>query len=53
MKNKQTAVEFLMYNLHYLHSTKWNDILEQAKEMEKKQIKDAFQKGQYSVYKIT
>jgi hypothetical protein len=40
MKNKQTAVEFLMDNLHYLHSTKWNDILEQAKEMEKQKIID-------------
>jgi Ni,Fe-hydrogenase maturation factor len=34
---KQTAVEFLVDNLHYLHSTKWDDILEQAKEMEKKE----------------
>jgi hypothetical protein len=34
---KQTAVEWLINNLHYLHSTKWNDILEQAKEMEKQQ----------------
>ena len=39
--SKQTAVEFLADNLHYLHSTKWNDILEQAKEMEKQQIIDA------------
>ena len=38
---KQTAVEFLVDNLHYLHSTKWDDILEQAKEMEKEQIIDA------------
>jgi len=34
---KQTAVEFLVDNLHYLHSTKWDDIIEQAKEMEKEQ----------------
>ena len=39
--SKQTAVEFLADNLHYLHSTKWNDILEQAKEMEKQQLIDA------------
>ena len=32
-----TAVEFLEYNLHYYYSTKWNHILEQAKEMEKQQ----------------
>jgi hypothetical protein len=38
---KQTAVEWLVDNLHYLHSTKWNDILKQAKEMEKQQIIDA------------
>jgi predicted Zn-dependent protease len=34
---KQTAVEWLADNLHYLHSTKWDDILEQAKEMQKEQ----------------
>ena len=39
---KQTAVEFLVDNLHYLHSTKWDDILEQAKEMEKKQMRNAY-----------
>jgi len=37
---KQTAVEWLADNLHYLHSTKWDDILEQAKEMEKEQMID-------------
>ena len=35
-----TAVEFLTDNFHYYYSTKWNDILEQAKEMEKQQIID-------------
>ena len=35
---KQTAVEWLVDNLHYLHSTKWDDIVEQAKEMEKEQM---------------
>ena len=39
---KQTAVEFLVDNLHYLHSTKWDDILEQAKKMEKEQISQAY-----------
>ena len=34
---KETAVEFLVDNLHYLHSTKWDDIIEQAKEMEKEE----------------
>jgi hypothetical protein len=40
MKTKQTAVEWLADNLHYLHSTKWDDILEQAKAMEKEQMID-------------
>ena len=39
---KQTAVDWLVDNLHYLHSTKWDDIVEQAKEMEKEQIVDAW-----------
>jgi hypothetical protein len=43
---KQTAVEWLADNLHYLHSTKWDDILEQAKEMEKEQIIDTYDAGQ-------
>jgi len=42
---KQTAVEWLVDNLHYLHSTKWDDIVEQAKEMEKEQIENAFRIG--------
>lgn len=50
---KQTAVEFLIDNLHYYYSTKWNDILKEAKKIEKQQIKEAFQKGQLSIYKIT
>lgn len=37
MENKLTAVQFLADNLHYLHSTKWDDILIKAKEMEKEQ----------------
>ena len=45
---KETAVEFLVDNLHYLHSTKWDDILEQAKEMEKEQIIEAHIEGFYS-----
>ena len=42
---KQTAVEWLADNLHYLHSTKWDDILEQAKAMEKEQIKGSWNHG--------
>lgn len=36
--SKQTAVEFLLDNMHYSTSTKWQDIIEQAKKMEKEQI---------------
>ena len=45
MENKLTAVDFLADNLHYLHSTKWDDILIKAKEMEKEQIELAFCEG--------
>ena len=37
---KNTAVEFLIDNLHYFYSLKWDDIVEQAKEMERQQIID-------------
>jgi len=42
---KQTAVEWLVDNLHYLHSTKWDDIVEQAKAMEKEQRMEAWCSG--------
>lgn len=42
---QQTAVEWLAENIHLLHSLKWNDIIEQAKAMEKEQIIDAFDTG--------
>jgi len=42
---KETVIEWLADNLHYLHSTKWDDILEQAKEIEKEQIGRAYQQG--------
>ena len=46
---KQTAVEWLLDNLHCLHSTKWDDIVEQALEMEKQQIIDAYVEGSISL----
>jgi hypothetical protein len=50
---KQTAVDWLADNLHYLHSTKWDDILEQAKEMEKEQMIDfAFKYGDLTTREI-
>jgi hypothetical protein len=42
---KETVIEWLADNLHYLHSTKWDDILEKAKEIEKEQIGRAYQQG--------
>jgi hypothetical protein len=38
MKNKQTATEFLLDNIHLLNSLKWNEVIEQAKQMEKEQM---------------
>jgi len=35
---QQTAVEYLIDNIHLLHSTKWNEIVINAKAMEKDQI---------------
>ena len=42
---QQTAVEWLAENIHLIHSLIWNDIIEQAKAMEKEQIIDAFDTG--------
>ena len=48
---KQTAVEWLAEKM--LFNEFHNPYLEQAKEMEKQQIEDAFKKGQESTYKIS
>jgi hypothetical protein len=56
MKNnmeKQTAVEWLIENIYYLHSTKWNDIIEQAKVMEKEQILQALNDGKAMIISPT
>ena len=39
---QQTALDFLLGNIHLIHSLKWNDIIEQAKQMEKEQIMKAY-----------
>ena len=39
--NKQSSVEWLLDNLHLQHSTKWTEIVEQAKAMHKEEIEDA------------
>jgi hypothetical protein len=38
MSDNQTAVEWLIEQTMYIRSTKWPDIIEQAKAMEKEQI---------------
>ena len=51
--SKQTAVEFLLENMHYSTSTKWQDIIEQAKEMEKEQIMNSWVNGVISDNNMT
>lgn len=46
MSDKQTAIDWLLEQTMYLRSTKWPDIVEQAKAMEQEQIIDAFNAGQ-------
>lgn len=43
--NKQSSVEWLLDNLHLQHSTKWTEIVEQAKAMHKKEIEKAWWAG--------
>jgi hypothetical protein len=37
MEKQRTAIEFLIDNLHYSTSTKWKEIIKQAKAIEKEQ----------------
>jgi len=53
MGDKITAVDWLVENIHYLHSTKWNDIIEQAKEIEQEQIMNAWVNGVVSEDNMT
>lgn len=46
METKQTAVEWLLEHDYLIRSTKWPDIVEQAKAMEKQQIMDAYDNGE-------
>ena len=45
---KQTAVEWLMEKM--MHPDGFNPYIEQAKEIEKQQIKDAYQSGVFDGY---
>ena len=42
---KQTAVEWLFMTLALTPMTEWYNVLEQAKEIEKEQIKNAYWNG--------
>jgi hypothetical protein len=48
MEKQQTAIDWLVENLYYILKTEHYDIIEQAKEMEKEQIIDAWEDGQNS-----
>ena len=52
MEKKQTAVEWLVANLHFLivqhKGMQFEMIVEKAKKMEKQQIMDAFNEGRWS-----
>ncbi len=42
---KETAIDWLVENLYYILKTEHYDIIDQAKEMEKQQIIDAYDEG--------
>lgn len=42
---KQTSIDFLLDNLHLQNSLKWSDIIQQAKELHKDEIYEAFEVG--------
>lgn len=45
MEKKKTAVEWFIDSIYLLDSTNWKNIIKQAIEMEKEQIKDAYKAG--------
>jgi hypothetical protein len=50
-----TAIEWLLEQLerNIMWTDKAENIVEQAKELEKQQIEDAFKKGQESTYRLS
>jgi hypothetical protein len=46
---KQTAVEWLVEQICGDHTSEWQEQIKQAKEMEKEQIIDAFNYGQFDL----
>jgi hypothetical protein len=49
----QTALDWLVEQLPLIQQEGLRDIIEQAKEMEKQQIKDAYEKGETNGIKST
>jgi hypothetical protein len=45
MENKQTAVEFLVSQLKAKKWEDWNDLIQQALELEKEQNQNEFERG--------
>ena len=43
--NKQSSVEWLLDNLHLQNSTKWTEIVEQAKAMHNEEIIESYASG--------
>ena len=43
---EQSAIDWLLEQAYLISSTKWPEIIEQAKAMEKEQIIEAFNSGQ-------
>ena len=49
MENKQTAVEWLVEKIQYANpSFKFDALIRQAKEIEREQIIDAYDKGEFN-----
>ena len=55
MESKMTSIEWLVQETPNMHweDAYWADLFERAKEMHKKEIIEAYKKGQQSTYKIT
>jgi hypothetical protein len=45
MEAKQTALNYILDILFLQNSTKWKEYIQQAREMERAQIRDAYEAG--------
>lgn len=51
---EQTTVEWLLEKLTDTNTSgEWKEIIRQAKEMEKKQLNNAYQKGKEKTFKLS